>query len=224
MGPITEEMFSYASTDLERRTLAFQYWLVEKPSIGTLFVMLIVFRTWEFRPDIADANFMTVFGDNALLIFLWLAPSVDISSKEDWGLRMNEYEDFCAVVDFMVALLSVDLAPYLLIFPYLIIGWMIFENLGCEGVKFLPLQISDHLKDQGKMVELLFKKEKEKPNKVEQHKGEGEEGEGKEGEGESEGGPALHKAAVNAMANVAEMSSMFYEAKRNSRLRLKYRV
>lgn len=124
----------------------------------------------------------------------------------------------------MVALLSVDLAPYLLIFPYLIIGWMIFENLGCEGVKFLPLQISDLLKDQGKMVELLFKKEKEKPNKVEQHKGEGEEGEGKEGEGESEGGPALHKAAVNAMANVAEMSSMFYEAKRNSRLRLKYRV
>ena len=89
---------------------------MEKPSIGVFFVMLIAFRVWLFRPDLADANFMTVWGGNALLIFPWLAPSIDVMKRTDWGLRVADQTDFRAVVSYVVGRLKTELQPYVSMF------------------------------------------------------------------------------------------------------------
>ena len=75
-------------------------------------------------------------------------------------MRVADQTNFRAVVSYVVGRLKTELQPYVSMFPFLIVGGQAFQNIGCECVKYLPLQISDHLESEGKMVELKLKQQK----------------------------------------------------------------
>ena len=57
-----------------------------------------------------------------MLIFLWLAPTINIQKTRDWGLRVDQWEDFSSVVDYLVTCLAKDdLKGYLRKHPSLVV-------------------------------------------------------------------------------------------------------